>query len=141
MFEQGTNEDVLELYAGSPTEVRYWLAAMQSPRYLKARGEHLMSAVEGVAATDNHLQVDLWRRWSVINLPDRRGEGLLAAALRGVEPGDHVERNRLIAYLLDLLEVRRDTGPIPSLICCPSLWREIAVMAPIDACEGGAQLP
>ena len=103
-FEQKSAEDILEIYTGGPTETRYWLAAMHSPRYLKARGEHVMSAVGGSTDQDDEAKtslVDLWKRYALLNKPDKRGEGLLSAAIRGVEPGDEVERCRLIAYLLD----------------------------------------
>ena len=100
VFEQSQSEDILEIYAGSPTATRYWLAAFHSPRYLKARGEHLLNAVEGGKGSELQ-QTDLWLRWALLNRPDTRSEGLLCAALRGVEAGEHIERCRLIAYLLD----------------------------------------
>lgn len=98
MFEGGS-EDVCELYVGSPLESRLWMAALHSPRYLQARGLHLVSAVEGHAQALR--QTDLWARWALVNSTDARGEGLLASAVRGVEQGEETERCRLIAWLLD----------------------------------------
>ena len=100
-FEQTGGDDVLEIYCGSPTETRFWLAAMHSPRYLKARGAHLLHAVEGDSDAAEQPYTQIWRRWATLNRPDARGEGLLASAIRGVEPGDHAARGRMIAYLLD----------------------------------------
>ena len=133
------NEDVLEVYSGSPTETRYWLAAMQNPRYLKARGEHLMHAVEGAEAAEEQGQLDLWRRWSLVNLPDERGEGLLAAALRGVEPGDHVERSRLVAYLLDAGGECLPAGVATPAIAATALKRAATQHPPVGVADGAAR--
>ena len=100
MFEQNASEDVLELYAGSPTETRNWLATMHNPRYLAARGMHLISAVEG--KTGPPRKTDLWAKYAHVNQPDKRREGLLALAIRGVEVGDEAGRCRLLAWLLDV---------------------------------------
>ena len=61
------------------------LATPRVRELLKARGEHLLNAVEG-ETDDEVLHLDLWRRYAPLNAADSRGEGLLAAALRGVEP-------------------------------------------------------
>ena len=98
-FESSAAEDVLEVFAGSPAEARHWMAALNSPRYLLSRGMHLVSTVNGASAAPR--QTDLWTKWVLLNAPDARGEGMLAAALRGVSADEAVERARLVAWLLD----------------------------------------
>ncbi|EOD32243.1 hypothetical protein EMIHUDRAFT_449578 [Emiliania huxleyi CCMP1516] len=80
-------------------EARAWMAAFHNPRYLHARGLHLASVVAGREAASE--QIDLWERWAVINHRDSRGETMLHAALRGIEPGEADERQRLVAWLVD----------------------------------------
>ncbi len=103
-FETQASEDVLEIYptatgSTAAAEVRGWMAALHSPRYLLARGMHLVSHVSGGGQAAS--QLDVWGRWAVVNRRDGRGEALLHQALRGVVAGEEAERGRLVGWLCD----------------------------------------
>ena len=103
-FETQAAEDILEIYptatgSTAAAEVRGWMAALHSPRYLLARGMHLVSHVSGGGQAAS--QLDVWGRWAVVNRRDGRGEALLHQALRGVVAGEEAERGRLVGWLCD----------------------------------------
>ena len=88
------------MHVGNASEVRSWMAAFHSPRYLLSRGMHLVGAVAGKATAPR--QIDLWERAALVNTRDGAGETLLHAALRGAQLEDRAERMRLLAWLLDM---------------------------------------
>ena len=64
-----------------------------------AHHELLTRAVAGGKAAPT--QLELWARHVALNEQDWRGETMLHAAIRGLEPGDESRRSALVSWLLE----------------------------------------
>ena len=100
----GEGNEVIELYADNGTEARYWMAGLGVA--VQSNGEaaaatltHLVA--NGKASTRKPTQVELWARYALLNDTDWRGEGMLHALVRGLEPGDEAKRGQFLSWLIE----------------------------------------
>ena len=94
--------ETLELHAESMTEARFWLVALSaatSSSNARATFKRVASLIVGEDRAAS--QLDLWERYTLVNTLDWRGEGMVHALVRGLEPGDESSRSRFLAMLLD----------------------------------------
>ena len=138
----GGGQDVLELVADNGTEARFWLAGLDEAT--KGRGAAAQQAslaqlvAGGEAAVGRPTQFELWEQYALLNQVDWRGEGMVHALVRGLEPGDAAGQGRVI-FLAWLLE--RGANLLDAAVEAPQLKKRLAGAIEMESPRGSLNLP
>ena len=137
----GGGQDVLELVADNGTEARFWLAGLDAAtrgRGAAAQQASLAQLVAGGEAAGRPTQFELWEQYALLNQVDWRGEGMVHALVRGLEPGDAAGQGRVV-FLAWLLE--RGANLLDAAVEAPQLKKRLAGAIEMESPRGSLNLP